>query len=143
MTNLVHELLHLSSTVPIGSIALNVANENSDLDLCVLNEDLSQELIHKLIKFNTGRISQYEYDDSLLLHVSNLYKLPDTDIFVFKDPEKLAIVHKVMFLMERYPKVFLRIKWIRVAAFRILLRREGLLDEKPNRPIADIGTKDI
>ena len=127
MTQLINDILHINSTVPIGSIALNVANEDSDLDLCVLNEDLSKEQIHKLIELNCKKISQYEYDDSLLLHCSDLYKLPETDVFVFKDAEKLAIVHKVMFLMERYPKVFLRIKWIRVAAFRILLRREGLL----------------
>ena len=143
MTNLTSELLHLDSTVPIGSIALGVANEDSDLDLCLLNSDLTKEMITTIIQHSTRNIPQAAYDDSLLLNHSTLYMCKDIDLFVFQDEKKLAIVHKVMYMLMRYPKFILRIKWIRVAMFRKMLINEGFLDEKPNNTFTDIGTKDV
>ena len=141
MTQLVNKLLYLESTVPIGSIALGIANEDSDLDLCVLNSDLTKDTISSLVKNSIGKILQQTYDDSLLIQHSVLYQCPDTDIFVFQDEAKLAIVHKVMYMLSRYPKFILRIKWIRVAMFRKMLINEGFLDEPANGPITNISSQ--
>ena len=127
------DLLYLDSTVPIGSIALDVATEESDLDLCVLSADLDKSMIERLDKAKT-KIANMEYYDSVLLLESSLYKLDDTDVFIFTDENKLAIVHKVMYLMERYPKFLLRMKWFRVKLFRYLLIKNGFKNEQPTRP---------
>jgi len=135
------ELLYLDSTVPIGSIALGVANEDSDLDLCVYGLDVPKTYLDTL---STVVPKEYDgYSRSLLLQNSTLYTNDTVDIFVFTDYEKLAIVSKVMFSMKNYPKMILRIKWIRVKLFRYLLTKNGFIDEKPNRSPAYIGTKDV
>lgn len=133
MTQLVSELLHLDSTVPIGSIALGIANEDSDLDLCVLNSDLTEETIRALVQNSISTVTNEQYGDSVLLLFSTLYQCIDTDIFVFTDEDKLAIVHKVMYKMGRYPKFVIRNKWVRISIFRYLLEKEGFLDEDTNR----------
>ena len=143
MIQTTHDLLHLDSTVPIGSIALGIADEDSDLDLCVLQSDLTKDMVISLASAHISTNSQYEYEESLLLHHSTLYNFLDTDVFVFKDTEKLAIIHKVMYLLMKYPKFVLRIKWIRVQMFRRLLIKEGFLNETTNRPSTDQTSEDF
>ena len=135
MTKMLDELLNLDSTVPIGSMALGVANEDSDLDLCVYNGDLDSKTIHDIAKYAQPE-SKYMYEHSLLLKYSKLYADENVDVFVFTDSEKLAIISKVMYTMKTYPKFILKIKWIRVAMFRGLLKKNGYLDES-NTTVTD------
>jgi len=136
MNNILDEVLNLDSTVPIGSMALGVTTEDSDLDLCVYNGDLSSQTIHDMAKYAMPK-SKYMYEKSLLLQYSRLYSNGNVDIFVFTDPEKLAILNKVMYLLKGYPKFILRIKWVRVAIFRTMLKKNGFLDETPNTTTTD------
>jgi len=130
ISSIANDLLDLKLTVPIGSLPLGVETSGSDLDLCVLLSEIPHNLLTRIKEQGNYHHSgpNNEYDDSLLLIHSILYEFKGMDIFIFNDPDKLAIVHKVMFLLEQYPKFVLRIKWVRVAMFRYLLEREGFLD---------------
>jgi hypothetical protein len=111
------------NSVLIGSAGLGIDNDESDVDICVLRSDLTDEQQSMLYLANR---TDY-YKDSLLMEHSMLYKFGDLDIFVFEDQLKLIVVQAVMDMMKTYPKVFLRIKWIRVKMFRHLLIKHGFL----------------
>ena len=110
-------------TVLIGSTGLGIQMETSDIDICVLERNLTLDQQAALI----GAKKIGGYDDSLLMKHSTLYKLDDLDIFVFTDPLKLIVVEAVMKMMNTYPKIFLRIKWLRIKTFRYLLEKHGFL----------------
>jgi hypothetical protein len=111
------------NAVLIGSAGLGITNDESDIDICVLRSDLTDE--QQSVLYLANRTDYYK--DSLLIEHSILYKFGDLDIFVFEDRLKLIVVKAVMDMMNTYPKVFLRIKWIRVKMFRYLLEKHGFL----------------
>ena len=111
------------SSVLIGSVGLAIQDDGSDIDICVLRSDLTQE--QQSMLYAVKQIG--DYSDSLLMNHSTLFKFGELDIFVFDDPVKLIVVQAVMDIMKTYPKVFLRIKWIRVKMFRYLLEKHGFL----------------
>ena len=110
----------MSNRVYIGSLALGVATKNSDVDYCIMKEDIVHDLIGK-------REYLGPYYDSILMRHSTLWKGNGTDVFVFTDRKKFNIVKKVMDQMRYVPKFILKVKYIRVKIFRALLRLNGYL----------------
>ncbi len=118
------KLIELPNTIMIGSQRLEVGTEESDVDLCVYNEEIDSKY-YSMLK----PIKKQEYYSSLLLEHSIMTKYGELDVFIFSDLEKLKVVELVMSIMEDYPKFVLKIKWVRVKMFRYLLRKYNFIEE--------------
>jgi len=123
---LVHELAQKESTVLIGSYRLGVATEDSDIDLCVLADEVPLGLMQQL--HTQGRLLD-KYSDSLLLLHGSQVKLEDADIFVFRNKTHLKIIDTAMTALDDYPKFVTKVKWVRVRMFRHFLVKYGFLED--------------
>ena len=121
--DLAGELVKLDNTIMIGSQRLEVATEESDVDLCVYGKELTKS-ISKYLPI----VKNSYYHDSLLTVHSIYTKCEDIDVFIFDDLSKLRVVNLVMEIMEDLPKFVVKIKWVRVKIFRHLLNKHGFLD---------------
>jgi hypothetical protein len=116
------ELQRIDSSVPIGSYALGLSGAK-DKDICVYLHDLPKHIKDKL---ELSVDDRYYYNSLLLVH-SIHYREDGVDVFVFEDLDKLNIVRKVMWVLDRVPREVLNIKEARVVIFRALLKEKGFI----------------
>lgn len=118
---LLEDIVSLRHSVVIGSTGLGVSHNESDIDICVLDSEL--RTIPRFALIDPKPIAHEDYEGSPLLTHSRLYTVGDLDIFIFTDPQKLVIMNNIMDKLNDMPKAFMRIKWLRINAFRYYLKQ--------------------